>query len=74
MPFDLIRLAMVEACGRFGSQDTFNAANFASVFSRMAGMKSQTLDGNLVRAMLCGRDDVTMLSGGAHFKVLGGEQ
>lgn len=65
---DLVRLACVQACRRFGSSDTFNAANFSAAFARMAGMEG-FLDGEYVRAILCGRSDIEVLPGESHFRL-----
>ncbi len=69
MSNDMIRLAMEQAARRFGSRDVFNAANFSAAFGRMCDVRG-TLDGHWVRGILCGRDDVEVLRGGAHFRVL----
>ena len=66
---DLIRLACEQAVRKFGTTDIFNSASFASVFARFAGVKGP-LDGNYVRAFLTGRQDVEILDGSAHFRLL----
>lgn len=71
MNFDLIHLAMIQACREFGDKSdgkTFNAACFSGSFTRMAAVH-EVLDGNVVRAMLCGRDDVEILSGSSYFRM-----
>ncbi len=71
--FDLIRLAMFRAVQMYDGDHgdpIFSAACFSSAFTAMAGTKTP-LDGNVVRAMLCGRGDVEILPGGAHFRALG---
>lgn len=70
MENDLIRLAAERAARRFGGTDgIFNSAGFSQEFTRMARV-SRPLDGNVVRAMLCGRSDCELLSGGAHFRLV----
>lgn len=68
--FDAVKLAMIRAADDFGKDGrTFNAAGFSQALTSIAGVKDQ-IDGRLCRAILCGRDDVTILSGGAHFAML----
>lgn len=68
--FDLIHLAMRRAAERFGGKDkTFNAANFAQAFRAIAGVEN-LLDGREVEVILCGRNDVVQLHGGAHYRIL----
>lgn len=56
------------AAGRFGGDDgVFNAAGFGLAFNGLAGVKGG-LDGLVVRAMLTGRSDVTVLKGG-HYQL-----
>jgi len=73
IPNDLIRLAIERAVCRYGSAGTgdgvFTSACFSNEFTPLAGVKTQ-LDGRIVRAMLTGRDDVEVLHGGAHFRML----
>jgi hypothetical protein len=70
MPYDLIHLAMRDAARRFGGTDgVFNAAGFGIAMMHMAGLNGG-MDGHLVRAVLCGRHDVAILHGGAHFRIL----
>ena len=66
---DLVRLACERAVDRFGTGDTFNSANFAAVFSELAGVQER-LDGRYVRALLTGRPDVEVLNGNAHFRLM----
>lgn len=47
----------------------FNSACFGTVFATLAGV-SGGIDGKIVRAMLTGRDDIEVLSGGCHFRML----
>jgi hypothetical protein len=72
---DIVHQAMVLACDRFGGfgdQDRiFNAAGFCQAFWQLAGMVGVAgLDGKVVRAILSGRPDCEILSGGAHFKIV----
>jgi hypothetical protein len=67
--FDVIHLAMLKACREFGDRVVFNGACFSSAFTEIAGVRT-CLDGHVVRAMLCGRGDVEVLSGGAHYRVI----
>ncbi len=69
MANDLIRLACEQAAREFGVGDTFNGANFAAVFARMAALEGR-LDGNYVRAILTGRQDIEILHGSSHFRLL----
>jgi len=68
---DAVALAMRQAARSFAAEDrrTFNAANFSEALARIAGTKGP-IDGNVVRAILCGRDDVENLDGGSHFRIL----
>ena len=67
---DLISLAIRQAIELFGPRGdgVFNAAGFSTAFIRLAGV-TDSLDGKVVRAMLCGRSDVEVLLGGAHFRL-----
>lgn len=71
MAFDLVRLAMSRACEKFGGNGTFifNSAGFGSELRRLAGLDGG-MDGRLVEAVLCGRDDVEILSGDSHFRMI----
>lgn len=70
MSNDLIRLAMEQAAQNFGGDSLiFNSAGFAVAFARLAGVNG-ALDGKYVRAMLTGRSDVEVLSGGAHYRLI----
>lgn len=67
---DAVRLAALQAADEFGGKDgTFNAAGFSTALCRIAGVKS-SLDGRVVRALLCGRTDIEPLHGGAHYRAL----
>lgn len=69
MTNDLIRLACERASRKFGDARMFNSACFGTVFATLAGV-SGGIDGKIVRAMLTGRDDIEVLSGGCHFRML----
>lgn len=70
MQFDVVRLAMNRACELFGGRDgVFNSACFSQAFIRIAGVETN-IDGRIVEAMLCGRQDVEQLSGGAHWRLI----
>jgi hypothetical protein len=75
---DLVGLAMERAAREHGGREaresgrlshTFNAANFSNAMMKLAGLEG-AMDGELVRAVLCGRQDVEVLSGGSHFRYL----
>lgn len=66
---DLVRLACEQAIDLFGTGDTFNAANFAAVFARMAGLEGR-MDGKYVRLILAGRPDIEVLKGDCHYRLL----
>lgn len=67
---DLIHFVMEQAVRRFNSGDKFNGAVFSAAFMQTAGLDG-SLDGRVVRAMLCGRDDVEVLDGGSHYRMVG---
>lgn len=70
MGFDLVRLAMIQACQRYrAGGDLFCAAGFGLALKRIAGLEG-VIDGHLVRAILCGRGDVEILSGNSMFRML----
>jgi hypothetical protein len=70
MKFDLVHFCIRKAVDRFGGKDkVFNGANFAVAFKEVCGTES-TLDGKEVSAILCGRADVEILSGGSHYKLI----
>ena len=69
---DKVRKACEKAVFDFGSNridGKFNAAAFSVAFREITGM-SEGLDGEYVRAILSGRDDVEELSGGSHFRLV----
>ena len=68
---DAVQLAARHACERFGQRGDgiFNAAGFGLALNRLAGLRGG-IDGNLVAAILCGRDDIKVLRGGSHFRLL----
>jgi hypothetical protein len=70
---DVILLAAMQACEKFGSADKFNGACFSYCLSRIAGSDG-TIDGRVVRAILCGRSDIEILEGGSHFRLLAGKE
>ena len=64
---DLIRLAMERAVERFGpgrTRNLFTACGLSQAIVGLAGTKDQ-IDGRIIRAILAGRADVRVLSGGA---------
>ena len=73
MHFDLIYLAMLRAVRKFEGAGNdgklFNGACFSGEFCALAGVVGP-IDGHIVRAMLCGRQDVEILSGGSHYRLI----
>jgi hypothetical protein len=71
MHFDLVYLAMLNAVRAFGDQGDkiFNGACFSHAFCKLAGVEGP-LDGHIVRAILCGRQDAEILSGGSHYRLI----
>jgi hypothetical protein len=69
---DFISLVIDRAIESFGGKNDgmFNAACFSTALASMSGV-NQTLDGRMVRAILCGRQDVEVLRGGCHYRALG---
>jgi hypothetical protein len=69
---DVIGIAMRQAAQAFGGTDrVFNAAGFGVAFMRIMNLRG-SLDGEVVRGMLCGRRDVDILDDDAHFRIRGG--
>jgi hypothetical protein len=67
---DVMRLAIDKACMSFGGTDgMFSAAGFASAIRKMSDTEG-LLDGNVVRLLLTGRNDVIPLHDGCHYKRL----
>lgn len=66
---DTIELVIDEAVRIFGESDgTFNAACFSKALCQIAGVTGP-IDGRVVRAILCGRPGVELLSpGDAHYR------
>ncbi len=65
---DLIAYIMKRAARKFGGRDgKFNSANFGAAFSEIVGVG--TPGGDMVAAMLWGRDDVERLHGGCHWRI-----
>ena len=68
---DVVRLACERAVRGFGGNDgMFNAAGFSNAMARLADCRGG-LDGKMVRVILCGRSDVAVCSGGAHYRLKG---
>ena len=68
--FDVVHVAMRRAVEKFGGNDkVFNAAGFGIQLAKLANLDNG-VDGNLVEAILCGRDDVEQLSGGSHYRLI----
>jgi hypothetical protein len=68
--FDLVSLAMRRAAESFGGdKKVFNGAGFGLQLMKLARLEG-AIDGNLVEAILCGRDDVEQLSGGSHYRLI----
>lgn len=66
---DLIHFAMERACVIFGGNDgVFNSACFSTAFEKISGV-NRLLDGWTVRAMMVGRTDVKVMSGGSHWQI-----
>jgi hypothetical protein len=71
--FDVVHIAMRRAVDNFGGNDNiFNGAGFGSEMMKLASL-SGGIDGNLVEAILCGRDDVEQMSGGSHYRLIEGK-
>lgn len=60
MTNDLIRFVMEKAADRYGDESMFSAACFATSLRQVSGVR-QTLDGQMVAAIMVGRDDVERL-------------
>jgi len=62
---------MKQAVADFGNNGdgVFNGAGFSIMFGKLAGVKD-ALDGRWVNAILRGRSDVEVLSGGSHYRLL----
>ena len=68
--FDVVHLAMRRAVEKFGGNDkVFNGAGFGTELAKLANL-ANSVDGNLVEVILCGRDDVEQLSGGSHYRLI----
>lgn len=67
---DVIHLAARQAARSFGDKNIFNSANFSCALCRIAGLKSKSIDGKLVEAILHGRNDIEQLYGGCHWKII----
>lgn len=71
MHFDLVYFAMLNAVRDFGDKGDkiFNGAGFSHAFCKLAGVEGP-MDGHIVRAILCGRQDTEILSGGSHYRLI----
>lgn len=66
---DYVRLVMNLAIERYGSdKGVFNISNFQSAWRELSESKGD-LDGDTVRLLLWGREDVVPLRGGAHYRL-----
>ena len=64
---DVIRLAIDRACINMGGNDgLFSAAGFSDAIANLAGTNS-VLDGNIVRVILTGRQDIEPQKNGSHY-------
>ena len=69
MQEDLIGYVCQRAVRAFGGNDNvFNAACFSNALEKVTGVKRVT-DGETVKAILWGRQDIEALPGGAHYKL-----
>jgi hypothetical protein len=67
---DMMRYAMEKAAKTFGGSDgMFNLACLSNSITRICGIKG-VIDGEILRCLLVGRNDVLPLSGGAHFRLI----
>ena len=70
---DLIRLVCERAVQRFSHDPknlkVFNGAGFSQALVAMGSTTTQ-IDGHIVRMILTGRDDVQILAGGAHYRLI----
>ena len=67
---DIIRLCMERATKSYGGNDgTFNAACFSKALCEVAQCTG-SLDGKVVRVILGGRQDVKVLKGGCHYRIV----
>lgn len=68
---DLVRLAMERAADSFdkGVSGLFNAAGFSNALMDLAKLNG-VIDGELVRVILAGRNDVEVCLGGAHYRLV----
>ena len=60
---DLLSYIIYRAAREYGKDGLFNAIGFSNAFAKVSGVKAK-LDGEVVRAMLWGRPDVTHETGG----------
>jgi len=69
---DMIHYIAVRAIQRFGTEgekNVFNGTCFSQAITDVTGVKAET-DGRVVRALLTGRSDIEIMSGGSHYKLL----
>ena len=67
---DGLHFAMSRACRKFGGADDgiFNLAGLSAAIVEISGLKA-CIDGEILRALLVGRDDVEEMSGGSHYRL-----
>lgn len=73
---DLLHYAMVRAAQKFNGDESqsqrnglvFNLACLSSVLQEFTGRK-ECIDGRLLSVLLCGRTDISILSGGSHYQL-----
>lgn len=69
---DMVHYMALRAVDRFGDEgekNVFNGACFSQAMIDITGVKVTT-DGRVVRALLTGRPDIEIMSGGSHYKLL----
>ena len=67
---DMLHYAMYRACRKFGGANdgTFNLSCLSEAIGEISDVPG-CIDGQILRALLVGRDDVEEMSGGAHYRL-----
>ena len=68
---DMLNFAMERACRIYGDENdggVFTLSTLSEAICKIAGIKG-VIDGDILRVILIGRDDIERLKGGCHYRL-----
>lgn len=68
---DMLHYAMHRACRKFDGKGSrmFNLAGLSAAICEIVGLSSAVIDGEILKALLIGREEVEEMSGGSHYRL-----